>query len=370
MIPSTLNSFYQRRIALVETSTVHHSYTSTDNSSRQPSKSEQLWQSLLKPTYHIPHATTPLRAASICTDGTPVVFSVKLTREQLAPAFRVLVEPGGTGITVPQQVNCSLRAADELLQIMGWQQAAEQVNRIIHHVFPAESSELENWWGGIWLGTSISESHTELRMYLNLRHGNAFRRWQRVADVLSEFSDESIAPVLEKLITQTSPHAVPVGLGIVISKTVRGIRLYTGMQEPDEKSILDCISGDASLVREDVEWFCKAIHEQFGPFARQSITLGYDFHLDKSGILQPLISRTKIDVACQRFAKAEGFINFLHQLVQQFQFDNSQLPSFLTDLNEHFNGCDVEYISLGIDGGIDHLTVYAKPHSCKPSAVN
>lgn len=353
-------------MALVETSGIPDSYDDTGGS-RQPSKSNQLWQSLLKPTFNFPPATTPLRAASICIDGTPVVFSVKLTREQEAPAFRVLMEPGGTGITVPQQINCSLRAADELLQIMGWQEAAEQVNAIIRHVFPANSEELQNWWGGIWLGASIAETHTELRIYLNLRHGNAFHRWQRVADVLTEFSDESIIPVLEKLIGQTSPHAIPVGLGIVINKTVRGIRLYAGMNEPNENSILNCISGDASMVKEDLHWFCKTIHDQFGEFTRQSITLGYDFHLDKTGILKPLITRTKIDMACQRFAKSEGFTRFLHQTVQQFKFDNSQLPGFLADLDHCFSGSDVEYISLGVDNGIDHLTVYAKPHSCKPA---
>lgn len=364
MAPATLNSFYQRRIALVETSHTDQSYTDGNSPSFII---QQVWQSLLKPTFHLPPVTTPLRAASICTDGTPVVFSLKLTHQEEAPAFRVLVEPGGTGITLPQQVNCSLQAADEILQIMGWQAAADQVNRIIQHVFPADSSALENWWGGIWLGMSVAPAHTELRMYLNLRHGNIVQRWQRVADVLTEFGDESLQPVLEKLIHQTSAHAIPVGLGIVINKTVRGIRLYCGMHEPDESSILQCISGDASVVKEEIAWFCNSIIEQFGEFTRQSVTLGYDFHLDKAGNLQPLISRTKIDVACQRFAKAEGFSHFLQQMVQEFKFDNSQLPAFLADLGQCFSGSDVEYISLGIDGGIDHLTVYAKPHSSKPA---
>src|SRR5688572_19366562 len=128
MIHSTLNSFYQRRMALVETSGIPDSYTVATGGGISSSQSDRLWHSLLQPTFNIPPVTTPLRAASICMDGTPVVFSVKLTHEQEAPAFRVLVEPGGTGITVPQQVSCSLKAADELLQIMGWQQAAEQVN--------------------------------------------------------------------------------------------------------------------------------------------------------------------------------------------------------------------------------------------------
>ncbi len=186
----------------------------------------------------------------------------------------MLVEPGGTSISVPQQVNCSLKAADELLQIMGWQQAADQVNSIIREVFPCNSAELENWWGGIRLGTSIAANQTELRLYLNLRHGNKLQRWQRVANVLTEFSDDSIGPVLEKLILQTSPHAIPVGLGIVINKTVRGIRLYAGMQNPNENSIMDCISGDASLVRDDIHWFCQQIHRQFGAFTSQSVTPG------------------------------------------------------------------------------------------------
>lgn len=367
MIQSSLLSFYQRRIALVETSNIHTSYTTDAGSSSLPAPDHQVWQALLKPTFDCPPVTTPLRAASICIDGTPVVFSLKLTHQEEAPAFRVLVEPGGTGISVPQQISCSLKAADELLQIMGWQQAAEQVNQIIQHVFPANSEELENWWGGIWLGTSIAGSQTELRLYLNLRHGNIVQRWQRVANVLTEFGDHSLQPVLEKLIGQTSSHAIPVGLGIVINKTVRGIRLYCGMHEPSEASIMQCISGDASLVQADISWFCSSIREQFGEFTRQSVTLGYDFHLDKNGALQPLIARTKIDVACQRFAKSEGFTDFLQQLVQKFQFDNSQLPSFLADLDHCFQGSDVEYISLGVDAGIDHLTVYAKPHSCKPA---
>ena len=376
MIQSTLHSFYQRRIALVETSSIHDG--NTNNSvipeqgfaTTQTSKGNQLWNALLQPTFNIPPVGTPLRAASICIDGTPIVFSIKLTRQQEAPAFRILVEPGGTGISVPQQINCSLKTIDEMLQIMGWESAAEQINSIIGHVFPVDSKEVENWWGGIWLGASLSEDQTELRMYLNLRHGNGIQRWQRVANVLTEFSDDSLGPVLESLIMQTAPHVIPVGLGIVISKQVRGIRLYTGMSDPGEQSILDCISGNNTAVKDDIHWFCNEITRRFGAFAKQSVTLGYDFHLDKSGMLQPLITRTKIDVACQRFAKAGEFVPFLHQLVQQFKFDNSQLPSFLSDLKSCFHGSDVEYISIGVDGGIDHLTIYAKPHSLQPANSN
>lgn len=302
------------------------------------------------------------RRASMCLDGTPVVYSVKLKRKAEPLAFRMLVEPGGLDITVPEQIDLSLRTVDTLLHTLGWESAVEDLNAVIARVFPTDVSRLSHWWGGIWLGMDLSPQRVEMRLYLNLRHGEALARWQRVADVLAWFGNELLGALLKSLIERVSPHAIPVGLGVVVSGRIRALRIYAGMHDPKLETILAACPDLIPSGEQDISMLCSSFMRAFGPFARQSVTLGYDFILDDDGLLIPTITRTKIDVSCQFLAGSDGPVSpLLEDLLRVWQMDPEPFSIFLNDMRDFFKGATVEYLSFGFDRELDHVTVYAKP---------
>jgi hypothetical protein len=319
---------------------------------------------LLRSTFDVPPLDVQRRRASISLDGTPIVYSLKLLRQDSAPAFRMLVEPGGLGVTVPEQIDYSLRTIDTILHKLGWESSIEDLNAIITRVFPPDASAVLHWWGGMWLGMAFSTDHLELRLYLNLRHEEATARWQRLANVLGWFGDLSLEVPLQALIQRVAPHAIPVGLGVVVSKRVCGFRIYVGMHTPSLDTIL--IAGPERLAgaAQDITFFCNSFTKTFGPFARQSVTLGYDFLLEETGILRPLITRTKIDVSCE-FLSASDVFPWFDYLLSKWDFDVKQSSAFFKDLQICFGGAQIEYVSLGCREGIDHITVYAKPDGYK-----
>jgi hypothetical protein len=303
------------------------------------------------------------RRASMCLDGTPVVYSLKLKQAPEPSAFRMLVEPGGLSITVPEQIDLSLRTVDGLLHALGWESTVADLNAVIARVFPKEINALSHWWGGIWLGMDLSPNGIELRLYLNLRHGEALARWQRVADVLAWFSDESLAAPLKSLIEQVSVHAIPVGLGVVVSNRIRACRIYAGMYEPKLEAILAASPELRADGAGEVSLFCNSFLKAFGPFTRQSVTLGYDFIFDTDGLLHTNIARTKIDVSCQLLAGGARHLlaPLVKDLLRAWQMDAEPLSIFLKEMRACFHGVSIEYISLGFNRALDHVTVYAKP---------
>jgi hypothetical protein len=333
-----------------------------------------LHDALLRATFDHSPVDAQRRRASLCLDGTPIVYSLKLRPEtdkmcQKADGlpfelpFRMLVEPGGLGITVAEQIDNSLRTVDILLHELGWQSAVDDLNEVIRRVFPRRASELSHWWGGIWLGMDFASDWSELRLYCNLRYGSELARWQRLADVLSWFGDPSLAGPLKSLIERVSPFAVPVGLGLVVSERICGFRLYAGVHEPSFPTIMQAWPNQPEDAYCNFGLFCKAFTNACGPFARQSVTFGFDFLLGHDGLLHPQISRTKVDVSCQVVSgkSVHLLLPLLHDLFDIWHLDYKKLDTFLEDLRICFGGSSLEHVSLGFGEKLDHVTIYAKP---------
>jgi len=330
-----------------------------------------LHDALLRATFDSPIVDAQRRRASLCLDGTPIVYSLKLRLEadQLGQKadelpFRMLVEPGGLGITVAEQIDSSLSIVDTLLHGLGWQSTVDDLNEVIRCVFPRRASELSHWGGGIWLGMDFTPGWVELRLYCNLRYGSELARWQRLADVLSWFGDPSLAGPLKSLIERVSPYAVPVGLGLVVSQRICGFRLYAGVHEPSLPTIMQAWPDQTEDMARNFGLFCKAFTRVCGPFARQSVTFGFDFLLGQNGFLHPQISRTKIDVSCQVISGGAVplLLPMLRDLFDTWQLDSRKLDAFLEDLWICFGGSSFEHVSLGFGEKLDHVTIYAKPH--------
>lgn len=315
--------------------------------------------------FDVPQAAVTRRRASLTHDGTPVVYSCELRSDWNSRPFRLLAEPGGTAITVSEQIDWSLYVLDVLLGELGWRGAAYDLNAIISQVFPRDPAVVNNWWGGIWLGLAAGPNNQELRIYTNLRYGQSHARWQRVANVLALFGDERIELPLQRLIERATPHATPVGLGLVICKgRVSVLRLYLGVHQPEPVVLHDllpeCFAGARSVVDDIYNVFLKLD----GAFTDQGVTVGYDFRRDTNGVLIPEITRVKVDVSCQ-FLTAGGkaaVLPLVIHLANGWALPGQLLYRFAEDLTACFGGFDPEYISVGLTTRPIGLTVYAKPH--------
>jgi hypothetical protein len=350
----------------------HSRVMSADVNPRARAQGVVLHDALIRAISNVASEDIQRRRASICLDETPVVYSLKLGREVYSdrlPGFRMLVEPGGLGITVPQQINTALGIVDELLQRLGWQAAAEDINAVVTRVFPRDSASVSHWWGGIWLGMALTHDRAELRIYLNLRHGEALQRWQRIADVLAWFGDESLTLPLESLIARVCAHAIPVGLGVIVSEALRGFRIYTGMYEPTVEAI-HYARGTASQnelidLKSDIAIFCNAFTTAFGPLARQSVTMGYDFVL-QDGLLVPEVTRTKADICCHFVPRDRAHLleSLLEDRLRAGDGNPVPLKSFLRDLQSSFGGATTEFIGMGLGERAEAINIYVKPLGC------
>lgn len=306
----------------------------------------------------------------MCFDGTPIVYSQYLPPlerdwdDQERMSFRILVEPGGVGITVAEQVDVALSSADRVIQCLNWRHAIDDLNGVVARVFPRDASVLRHWWGGIWLGLAASPKHLQFRLYMNLRYGSAQARWQRFADVLGFLGDESLGEPLQRLVSMVSPLAIPVGIGVVLSNNrVAGLRLYTGVHDPKYetlRSLLPDIDGlNGQLVASLYEDF-RALAGEFKP---QSVTVGYDFHLDSRGIIKPQIARSKLDISCQFLPQERepALLAMVSCLAKKWRLNTDLLELFVSDLSESFGGYRIEYVSFSLTGETPGITIYAKP---------
>jgi hypothetical protein len=306
-------------------------------------------------------------------DGTSLVYSHRLCPAEAAggtrgnEAFRILVEPGGVGISVAQQVDFSLATADSIVQCLGWQSATPDLNGIIARVFPRNAADLEDWWGGIWLGMESAGQTFQFRLYLNLRHGTAQGRWQRIADVLGFLGGDDLEGPLKALVAQTVPLAIPVGLGVVVQEgRVSALRLYAGLHRPNRATLirmLGCegeLDGDASRLAAGV---CGAFEDVLGGFRNQSVTAGYDFIVGGGAVIEPRVARAKLDISCQSCPQQRRpqLRAELRRTAVALRQDPDSLDEFFADLSECFGGAAVEYVSFFLAGDDRGLTVYAKP---------
>lgn len=324
-----------------------------------------LHRELLAATFAWPPAPVPVRAPSIALDGTPVIYSLQMpvTGE---PAFRMLCEPGHLGMTVPAQIDHSLVTVDRILGALNWRSAADDINSVVAAAFPRDAGVVSTWWGGIWLGASIEETEVQLRMYINLRYGDAVARWQRVADILAPFADSRFEQPFTDLMQRVGAVAVPAGLGLVVADgRVPVLRLYLGMEEPSLENLYRARPAHLTGSDTDLAAFADAFAAAFGPFRRQELTLGYDFVRDADGMMQMQIARMKVDASVQHIAAGHepAPISFLvDQVGRRWPQDVAHWERFAADLEACFGGADLEYISLSLRDRLSRMTAYVKPH--------
>jgi len=310
------------------------------------------------------------RRPALCHDGTPLVLSIKLGRGR-SDGLRLLIEPGALDRSVAEQVALSLAKLDRLIGLLSWRAAAADINTITRFVFPPDPQSIRGWWGGIWLGASVPaspdrDSEAELRVYLNLRHGDAASRWRRVIGLLSAFGEAASDAAFAGWIQCARPHALPVGLGVVLKAgIVAAIRVYVGVAQPDLSSLTalgEPISPTGQVALADLY---RGFTDRFGALRSQGVTVGYDLVREDSG--QPFrgIGRVKMDMCCQ-FVSPErqaGIGPWVEGLATEWSLDPAPLKGFMADVDASWGGSNVEFLSFGFAPDPAHITVYVKPRS-------
>lgn len=308
------------------------------------------------------------RRPSLAADGTPIVLSCKIGYTD-GDALRLLIEPGSLGMTVAQQIAFSLERLDSLLGLLGWRNAVADINDITTQVFPFDPAATSGWWGGIWLGANVLPSiaiscHVDLRIYLNLRYGDAAERWQRLAALITSFVSPAMAPILDRWLATVTPHAIPVGLGIVVAAgRVYGIRPYLGVYHPTLGSLSALSSHFSTADPRELAEAYDSFTDRFGSIHPQAVTVGYDFIRDMAGNSPKAIGRVKVDICCYLVApdRRSMLISWITQLLTAWSFESGSLTAFLEDLHTVWVGSEIQFLSLGFTSSLDHVTVYVKP---------
>jgi hypothetical protein len=274
-------------------------------------------------------------------------------------------------MTLPEQINHALMTLNRLVSALQWSAAAEPVNRIVRQVFPENPAELSDWWGGIWLGASLSPKANKIKIYLNLRSGDFMSRWQRLADIFAPHADPSLESAFRSLVEKTGQHrGIPVGLALVISaNTLLGFRIYIGLDDPTPNSVANIMPEVMSTAAPRLEAILESIGNAFQKFEDQSITIGYDFLL-QDGLLDLAPYRFKADVCCHTFMEMDrtGLERWIRE---QLGTDSRNLEYFESLLKKHFGGSDIDYLSFGFkrNSGIQ-AAVYAKPYGLATQSTN
>lgn len=303
-----------------------------------------------------------VRRPSMCHDGTPVTYSAAL---DAANPLRLLVEPGGCAIGVPEQLDGSLALLDALLAERGWEAARAHLHRICAAALPAQRSVTSTWWGGAWLGLVAEPgAPTQLRLYLNLRWGDPASRWQRGLDAICGAADASLTPTLEDLVRTCAPAGVPVGLGLAFAAgDLRALRLYVGVHAPARTGLAALLPAGLRHQEEVARRFGALATQRLGPPPAQSVTAGYDFVL-RDGAVRPGIARCKLDLSCQPLddpGRVQAEL-VAREFAAALGLDGGELERFQADLGAAYGGSTLEFLSLGLRPDRTGMSVYVKPH--------
>lgn len=330
-----------------------------------------LYRILIASTIDIPDESLPRRLPSMFGDGTKVGFSFQTplgpTSKVIGPSLRLLVEPGGVGLDLPNQINASLATVGQILENLSWSHLSADINRIARIAFPENPSDLSQWWGGVWLGSDIDSAGGDLRLYVNLRHGGPAQRWQRVADILSPYATKTMESAFLALVDQVACcSGLPVGLALVLKQGgLRGIRLYVGIDRPTPATVCHAMPpgfDGAEHLRDRLE----SLVRTFGPFEYNAVTVAYDLALH-AGLLLPGYARFKADVGCTDYR--ESFPAPLDVWIEQDLGveAHGRFLAFTRRLQRAFGGAHLDYLSFGFrKGGPMERTYYFKPLGLAP----
>lgn len=310
----------------------------------------------------------PKRESSLFVDGTPFGTSLCLTEKMFK--IRALVEVGGLHRSLPEQIDHSLRTLIELYQILGWYQSTSVVNWFCRQIFPSDSRELENWWGGIWMGVVMGPNNQiELRIYFNLRSGSLLDRWNRIDNLLEPFSQGAKGILNHSLrIASIESTAIPVGIGIVLTQDeLKGVRLYQGLEKTRAQQVSSLLEKTASPLdfSEEIVAPLSRLEKRFGFTVPQGLTVSHDFQMRQSKLCDQ-VARVKCDVNCQPFVQvdADGFEDWVLSTLNAT--GEQAMKNYAALLSDHFGGASLDYFSLGAQTKGSHRTLYVKPAGLSP----
>jgi hypothetical protein len=318
---------------------------------------------LLHAAYDVAVSRRARRRLAITTAGVPIVYSHKSSRRIGETPFRILVEPGGTGITVAEQVRLSRDLLNDIFDHLGWQRAGSRVDAVLASLLPVDPQAYGNWHGGLGFGIEADQKALELRLYCNVRHGELTSRWQRFADAIGEFADERAEGAFRELVEIAAPRAVPAGVALAVADgEVRGIRLYVGLLEATAASALAAapasFATSAPAIRRLVDSYCS----WFGDLGAQDITLAYDFAV-RDGLLWPTVARYKVDLWCEPANDSDSarLLDWAENFIESLELAPSGLRAFFSELNDMFPGAAFQYLSLGCKRGEEEFSAYCVP---------
>jgi hypothetical protein len=318
---------------------------------------------MLDAAYATGASEIPRRHLAITNIGSPLVYSHKSDHTTGPPPFRMLVEPGGEGRTVAEQVDFSSTLLCDVFSHFGWQRSVDQVEAVLRRLLPRNPDAFDDWRAGLGFGIEIAESDLEVRVYCNLWHGALQSRWRRLADAIAEFShgrtDASVRAVLDRAM----PRAYPVGVGLAVADgDVRGIRLYLGLVRADVGSAINAAPEGFADSWHAIRSLVETYRERFGALGRQDITLAYDFAI-RGGILEPGPARFKVDLYCEPTSGSARMplFEWAEGRVASAGMDAASLRAFVSDMDAAFSGATLQYVSLGCRHGVEEIAAYCIP---------
>jgi hypothetical protein len=319
---------------------------------------------MLRSALDVPPQRIPLRRPSLSLDGTPFVYSLKLSPSPAPPGFRMLVEPGGVGITVAEQIDYTLLSLDALARRLGWTRLGEDLNPWFRRLLPGDASAVRSDWGGLWLGLSVDGPDPELRAYVNLRRGDARARWARFADAMAVFATQELEAPFLALVRRLAPLAIPVGVAAAIRRgRVAGLRLYAALFHPRADDACAALGLEASAAADEVRALFAAYSADLGPLPPQGATLALDFRVRDGGGVDEDLARVKVDLCCALLpdeVQATRTTPWLLSRHAAVGIDPAPLAAFLDDLRDCFGGHEIDYVSLGFRRGAPEITTYAR----------
>jgi hypothetical protein len=322
-----------------------------------------LHDQLLDAAYDVVPPRPARRRLAITTAGVPVVYSHKSSPGSGASPFRMLVEPGGTGVTVAEQVRLSRDLLARVLDRFGWQCAGARVDEVLGSLLPTDRQAFDGWHGGLGFGMEADAGGPELRLYCNVRHGELVSRWQRLTDAVAEFADEQAEAPFRELLDRAVPRAVPAGVALAIADgEVRALRLYAGLLDATADSAMAAAPPGYGSAGEGVGRMVDSYRSQFGELGTQGITLAYDFAIH-DGTLLPSVARFKLDLWCEPANGLGGsrLLDWTIDLIEFLDLRPAGLRGFVGELNAAFHGSMFQYVSLGCGNGARELSAYLVP---------
>lgn len=312
----------------------------------------------------IPSQAMRMRRPSLSLDGTRISYSFKTGRAAAGrPALRMLVEPGGIGLDVAGQIDFSLATLGAILERLGWTHLAAPINGLVSTAFPSDPGLLNDWWGGLWLGSEIGPEGSDLRLYVNLRSGDAAERWQRVADMLGPHAGAGEEGRFLALVERVAAcRGTPIGCAVVLAGgALVGFRLYAAIDCPTPVSVR--ASMPRGLGEDDVELeeTLARLVRRFGPLAHDAATVAYDFAMS-GGALSLEARRFKADIGVlDQFEMGKrAFFGFVDDDLPWAQ--RRELDRFLSDVEVEFDDYCINYMSFGFrQGACEERSYYVIP---------